>query len=169
MCCWDDGREPRTGEIIEIGLAEVDLAAGEIVQRSSFIVKPEKDEVSEFCTQLTGITPDDVKRGVPLSEALSSIVKLYGSTNKIYAAWGRDDYVIMNECRAKGIPYPFKEFLNMATIHRITRLVKNKRYGHMKAMRMEGLEWEGRNHSGYDDAYNLARLVMHIFQKINPG
>lgn len=166
MCCWNDGRNPRTGEIIEIGLAEVDFQTKSIIQRSRYIVKPEADEVSPFCTQLTGLTREDVSKGVPLSEALSSIVRKYGGSNKIYAAWGRDDYVIKRECDAKGIPYPFKEFLNIATIHRISKMVKNKRYGHVKAMRMEGLEWEGRNHSGYDDAYNLARLVLHMFRKL---
>ena len=34
MCCWDDERKARTGEIIEIGVAELDLQSGEIVRRA---------------------------------------------------------------------------------------------------------------------------------------
>ena len=30
-------------------------------------------------------------------------------------------------------------------------------------MEMAGIEWEGRQHSGYDDAYNLARLARTLF------
>lgn len=162
MCCWDDGREPRTGEIIEIGLAEVDLVLKSVIQRSQYIIKPEHDEVSAFCTELTGHTQKGVNKGISLEQALSSIVTKYGGANKVYAAWGRDDYVIRNECRDKSIPYPFKEFLNIAVLHRIFHKVKNKRYGHQRAMRMDGLEWQGVHHSGYDDAYNLANLVIHM-------
>ena len=162
MCCWDDGREPRTGEIIEIGLAEVDLALGEVIQRGQYMVKPDHDEVSEFCTKLTGITQARVDKGFSLEKALELVVRNFGGKQKIYAAWGRDDYVIMNECRAKGIPYPFKEFINLSTLYKVKSRIKNKRFGHYKTMQREGLGWEGQHHSGYDDAFNLARLALHI-------
>ena len=162
MCCWDDGREPRTGEIIEIGLAEIDLKKGEVVQRTQYYVKPEWDEVSSFCTELTGITPRMVNRqGRPLADVLKTVEHKFGAANKIYAAWGRDDQVLLKECQAKGIRYPFREFMNLATLYRMRQRTK-ARFGHKKAMEIEGLGWEGRHHSGGDDAYNLARLALHI-------
>ena len=70
MCCWNEG-DKSTGEIIEIGLAEVDLVKMEIIKRAQYYVKPENDEISRFCTELTGITPKTIKRqGRPLSEVL---------------------------------------------------------------------------------------------------
>ncbi|KOO10446.1 exonuclease, partial [Vibrio xuii] len=51
MCCWNESGVGTTGEIIEIGLAEIDLVKGEIVKRAQYYVKPEKDEVSLFCSQ----------------------------------------------------------------------------------------------------------------------
>lgn len=161
MTCWDDGREPRTGEIIEVGLAKVDLGKGEIEKSSSYIVKPDKDKVSDFCTQLTGHTQRTVDRqGRPLADVLDTVVKNYGGTNVIYGSWGRDDLVIRKECEAKNIPYPFKEYLNLATIFRMQQRVKNKRFGHRRAMQIAGLEWKGRQHSGVVDAQNLARLAL---------
>lgn len=57
MCCWNENGVGTTGEIIEIGLAEIALDQQEIVKRAQYYVKPEKDEISLFCSQLTGITP----------------------------------------------------------------------------------------------------------------
>lgn len=161
MCCWNENGVGTTGEIIEVGLAEIDLASGEIVKRAQYYVKPEYDEVSLFCSQLTGITPRKIeKQGRPLSEVIKSMVKNFGGTNKIYAAWGRDDRVLRAECKAKGIDMPFNEFINLATLYRIQNRLKDKRIGHKAAQESKGIEWEGRQHSGYVDAYNLAKLAL---------
>ncbi|EEX66470.1 hypothetical protein VCJ_001149 [Vibrio metoecus] len=150
-----------TGEIIEVGLAEIDLSAGKIVKRAQYFVKPEHDEISLFCAELTGITPRKIeKQGRPLAEVLQSMVKNFGGSNKIYASWGRDDRILIHECQEKGIPVPFQEFLNLATLYRIQHRLKDKRIGHRAAQESQGIEWEGRQHSGYVDAYNLAKLAL---------
>jgi len=51
----------------------------------------------------------------------------------------------------------------LATLFRLQRHVNNKRCGQRAAMEMAGVEWEGRQHSGYVDAYNLARLAKKLF------
>jgi inhibitor of KinA sporulation pathway (predicted exonuclease) len=156
MCCW----EGKTGEIIEIGLAEIDLPTTSIVKRSQFYVKPDHDEISEYCVELTGITQRIVNRqGRPLADVLKSVEKAYGSTNKIFAAWGHDEEVLFKECDKKGIDRPFREFLNLSTLYRIHYRM-NKRMGMMKALKQQNMEFEGRQHSGADDAYNLARLAL---------
>ncbi len=163
MCCWNDERAKNTGEIIEVGLAEIDLKSGEVVKRAQYFVKPEVDEVSLFCAELTGITPRKIeKQGRPLASVLKSMVKNFGGNNKIYAAWGHDDSVLRAECEAKGLDMPFSEYLNMATLFAIHQRVKSPRFGHRTAMDMLDLEWEGRHHSGFADAYNLARLALKI-------
>jgi inhibitor of KinA sporulation pathway (predicted exonuclease) len=161
MCCWNVDGVGTTGEIIEVGLAEVDLEKGKIVKRAQYYVRPEKDEVSEFCTELTGITPRTIrKQGRPLADILQSMIKNFGGPNKIYAAWGRDDLILHKECQEKGLEIPFKEFVNLATLYRIQHRVKNRRIGHRAAQEAKGIEWEGRQHSGYVDAYNLAKLAL---------
>ncbi|MEF1289597.1 3'-5' exonuclease [Vibrio sp. M260118] len=161
MCCWNENGVGTTGEIIEVGLAEIDLNLGQIVKRAQYYVKPESDEVSLFCSQLTGITPRKIeKQGRPLAEVLKSMIKNFGGTNKIYAAWGRDDNVLRQECAGKGIDMPFNEFINLATLYRIQNRLKDKRIGHKAAQESKGIEWEGRQHSGYVDAYNLAKLAL---------
>ncbi len=163
MCCWNVDGKGTTGEIIEIGLAEIDLAKQEIVKRAQYYVKPEKDEVSLFCTELTGITPRKIeKQGRSLDSVIKSMIKNFGGANKIYASWGRDDLIFQAECEAKGIDFPFVEFLNLATIYRIQHRLKDKRIGHRAAQEALEIEWEGRQHSGYTDAYNLAKLALKM-------
>jgi inhibitor of KinA sporulation pathway (predicted exonuclease) len=164
MCCWNDGRISRTGEIIEIGLAELDLNSGRIVRRAQYYVCPEHDEISPFCTELTGIKPNVIeKNGKPLSVILKSIEQKFGGRHKIYAAWGHDDHILKKECLAKGLNVPFREYLNLATLFKLQRHVTNKRLGQRAAMEIAGVAWEGRQHSGYVDAFNLARLAETMF------
>ena len=163
MCCWNENGKSRTGEIIEVGLAEIDLQTGEVVRRAQYYVKPDEDEISLFCVELTGITPRKIeKQGRPLEGVLKSMIKNFGGTNKIYAAWGHDELILKSECEAKGIEFPFVEFINLATLYRIKSLKKNDRMGQRRAMEELHIEWEGRQHSGYVDAYNLAQLALKI-------
>lgn len=164
MCCWSNDGVGTTGEIIEIGLAEIDIATGKIVKRAQYYVKPEKDEVSLFCAELTGITPRKIeKQGRPLADVLKSMLKNFGGPNKIYASWGRDDQILFNECKEKGLEAPFSEFINLATLYRMQNRLKEKRIGHRAAQEAKDIEWEGRQHSGYVDAYNLAKLALTMF------
>ncbi len=83
MCCWSEDGVGTTGEIIEVGLAEIDLASGTIVKRAQYYVKPEKDEVSLFCAELTGITPRKIeKQGRPLESVIKSMIKNFGGPKK---------------------------------------------------------------------------------------
>lgn len=90
------------------------------------------------------------------------MIKNFGGPNKIYASWGRDDEILHQECKNKGLEFPFKEFLNLATLYRIKYRLKDNRIGHKAAQERLNIEWEGRQHSGYVDAYNLAKLALVI-------
>lgn len=159
MCCWPD-REPRTGEIIEIGVASVDLDRREITDRSQYYVLPEKDDISDYCTNLTGITQKRLdKQGRPLGDVIESMVNKYGK-HSIYAAWGRDNHVLRKECEAKGLVMPFYEFVNVKTLFMIHHKIKKGKIGMRAAMERSGLDFIGRQHDGANDAYNLARLAL---------
>ena len=117
MCCWP-GPGSNTGEIIEIGVASIEIPnpdnpTGRILDRSQYYVLPEKDEISNYCTDLTGITQAKLNKcGRPLAEVVESMRAKYGH-HSIYGAWGRDNLVLQKECSAKGIPMPFYEYLNL--------------------------------------------------------
>ena len=78
--CWQD--KPPIGqesEIIEIGICTVDVASGKRLEKESILVKPEKSQVSEFCTQLTTLTQAQVERGISLKEACTILKNKYQS------------------------------------------------------------------------------------------
>ena len=90
--------------------------------------------------------------------------KNFGGKKKVYCAWGRDDLVLFEECKQKGIEAPFKEFLNLAALHRLQIREGHRKSDQLSAMESYGLTFEGEQHSGYVDAYNLAKLGMEMFK-----
>lgn len=169
MCCWDiEDKETgktisKTGEIIEIGVCRLNLTTGMIDAKKSYYVKPEKDEISEFCVSLTGITQELVdKEGTSLAEALDRIENDLGGklTSRIFFSWGDDGRWLEDECKSKGIEPLIIKYFNAKILYMISIRLGNKRMDFSKALKNEGLEFIGRAHSGADDAYNLARLVQ---------
>lgn len=159
MCCWE-GRP--TGEIIAFGAVKLDLTSGLIEDRIHYLVKPEQDEISEFCTQLTGITPAMVrKQGRPLAAVLDSVRKRMGGHQKVYASWGDDAAVLAAECQRKAIETPISRSLNIASLYMLRMRHQGHRLGLNKAMRKSGVLFEGTAHNALVDSENLARLIVH--------
>jgi inhibitor of KinA sporulation pathway (predicted exonuclease) len=74
--CWE--KKPPEGqesEIIEIGICPLDVPSGERLEKESILVKPERSQISEFCTNLTTLTQEQVNQGVPFAEACSILKK----------------------------------------------------------------------------------------------
>lgn len=167
MCCWsaESNQGKTTGEIIEIGLCEVDTQSLEVTRSAQYYVKPEKDEISAFCTELTGITPATIKKqGRPLREVLAAINKKFGSSKKTFVAWGRDDLVLSSEIENKGLEFKMGDYINLANTYRILN-GEDRKCSQVDAMKSMGLEFEGRQHSGLVDAQNLAGLLVAIMRK----
>ena len=162
MCCWENSK--RVGEIIEIGLSLVDVENKEVVKTAQYYVKPEKDDISEYCTNITGITPQIIKKqGRPLNEALKTMIKNFGGQNRIYSAWGRDDTVLFSECKEKGIEHPFFEFINLGTFYRLKYNRTSQATSLQDTLELHNIEFEGKAHSGLVDSYNLAKLYINLF------
>lgn len=157
MCCWEDRDKP--GEIISIGLCELNLKTGTISREAHYIVKPSADEVSPFCTNLTGLTQRMIDRqGRPLQVVLESITKHYGS-RRPYAAWGSDAEYLANQCNLVGATSPLKTTLDLGLLYKIKK--RSDRAVSLKnALTQAGLQFEGKAHNALVDAINLARLVV---------
>lgn len=165
MCCWNDGRKPTTGEIIEISFAVVDIESLTISKRVQFYVRPDEDLISPECHKLTGISQLNInKAGRSLSEVVSSIKKSIGGKKAIFASWGRDDLYLFEQCRHKNIQAPFYENLNIATLYGIKHQTNSNSISLQGALANYGLEFEGRKHSAYADAYNLAKLYIEMIK-----
>ena len=171
--CWADHTDPPIGQvsdIIEIGYALLDVKSGAILNYGSHLVHPTRSLISEFCTQLTGITQADVDTGIRFDEACAMIRKDLGAKNKAWCSFGEyDRAMLMSQCKDLGINYPFSHcHLNIKAWYGLVH-GSNKSKGLRKACELEGLGWQGRHHSGLWDTFNLARLVSHLTVKTREG
>jgi inhibitor of KinA sporulation pathway (predicted exonuclease) len=164
--CWE-GSAPagQRSEVIEIGLTVVDLVARERVAKHRILVKPSLSAVSEFCTALTGLTQDEVDGGVPFSAACAELVGVHESLERPWASWGDyDRKQFVAQCAAEGVGYPFGSVhVNAKAVFAEARGLR-RQAGMAKALRLAGLPLEGRHHSGADDAWNIAALVLLLVE-----
>jgi inhibitor of KinA sporulation pathway (predicted exonuclease) len=166
--CWDGQPPPgAVSEIIEIGLAVVDLDAGERVARHRILVRPARSRVSAFCTELTGITRSETDRGVSLAQACETLLRDHGAGVRPWASWGDyDRKQLVRQCAADGVPYPFGHPAERAHTNAKAVFAEahglRRRPGMARALESAGLPLQGRHHRGVDDAWNIAALVLQL-------
>lgn len=158
MTCWDGEPPPgEVAEVIEFGLAEVDVERLEVTRSESLFVRPVRSTVSDYCQALTGISAKDLKaRGRPLQEVASTLRKRFGTASKAWMSWGSDRHAIDVDCLAAGIDSPFSAAFHDIGFHFGALMGSDRAIGLSEAMEMIGIERKGKLHSGMDDAVALA-------------
>jgi inhibitor of KinA sporulation pathway (predicted exonuclease) len=162
--CWS-GRPPpgQVSEIIEIGLTVVDLAARQRLAKHRILVRPAASAVSEFCTELTGLTQSEVDGGVSFADACSALVAEHDARRRGWASWGDyDRKQFVRQCRATGVDYPFG---NRHTNAKAVFAGQGRQVGMARALELVGLPLEGRHHRGDDDSWNIAALVLLMVER----
>lgn len=164
-CCWrGNPPEGQHKEIIEIGIACVDYLSKEIISSESIIVKPEFSEISEFCTELTTLTPEYVlKNGISLKRACEILENKYFSNKTMWFSWGNYDRTAFEkECFFKKIKYPFGQtHINLKELFAFKYGLKQSP-GVSIALKKIGIPFDGTRHRGVDDAINTAKILRHL-------
>jgi inhibitor of KinA sporulation pathway (predicted exonuclease) len=162
--CWPGAPpEGQESEIIEIGLCLLDIASGQRLEKRSILVKPTRSKVSEFCTQLTTLTPKEVKKGVSFEQACAILEQEYLSKRRIWASYGEYDHdLFRRQCESRRVSYPFsKGHINVKTLFAIMHALPYE-VGMVRALEIMGLELEGTHHRGHDDAWNIANILSKL-------
>ncbi|EDW09884.2 ERI1 exoribonuclease 2 isoform X1 [Drosophila mojavensis] len=183
--CWEKQAPPqwREAEIIEFPAVLVNLKTGKIESEFHKYVMPiESPRLSTYCTELTGIEQKTVDTGVPLQTALMMfhewLRKELRSRNLIlpktsksnllgncaFVTWTDWDFGIClhKECtrkRMRKAPY-FNQWVDVRAIYR--EWYKYRPCNFSDALSHVGLAFEGRAHSGIDDAKNLGALMYKM-------
>ena len=92
--CWDkdeDGyfteKQKQESEIIEIGITPISMPDKKILESESIIVRPTNSEISEYCTNLTTLTPEFVDEvGIPFDEAIDTLKMKYRADRNMWAS-----------------------------------------------------------------------------------
>lgn len=164
--CWE-GPPPagQSSEIIEIGVCELNTQTLERARRQAILVRPERSKVSTFCTQLTGLSAQDVAAGVAFEEACTLLRHEFRSDSRPWASWGDyDRKQFDSQCALCGVPYPFSaRHTNAKKVFTQAHALR-KRPGMAQALAFAELPLEGRHHRGVDDAWNIAALILSLIQ-----
>lgn len=166
--CWEQGERPHgiQSQIIQIGICVADLHNKTISKPESIYVLPSSpfNGLTEFCTELTGITDEIlVEKGISKGEAFSILVDKYRTHKRPWGSWGDYDRRML-DMESRYMPLinrPMSnQHLNIKLMYPI--FTGRKLSGLPKAMKVLGLEFEGRHHDGADDAFNIARVLLHL-------
>lgn len=173
--CWDNekDRKGQPNEIIEIGISEVDLKNPVILKSGHIYIKPKNSTISEFCTNLTGITPELIeKEGVSFGNAVKRLKLLYRTHNRLWISWGDYDKIqLQKDCDRNNLEYNrifFKRHINFKSVFAILNGL-SKELGVSAALNYVDFKFEGTPHSGKDDSYNIARLYVDVLEKFKAG
>lgn len=150
-------------EIIEIGAVHIDLRLdrAKITSSKQIYVKPViHPGLTNFCTALTGITQSQVDQAVALPAALQSLRTWLDTVSPAgWGSWGKFDATQFElECHKKSITNPLAQ-LNHLNIKQIFAKKRGHRVGLARALALRKLQFQGQQHSGIDDAINIARLL----------
>lgn len=165
--CWEGTPPPgAVSEIIEIGLTVVDLERGVRRARHRLLVRPARSTVSAFCTELTGLTQDEVDQGADFADACRELAARHHAGERPWASWGDyDRHQFTRQCAAADTRYPFgHRHTNAKAVFAAAHGLR-KRPGMAQALRIAGLPLEGRHHRGEDDAWNIAALVLRLAER----
>lgn len=170
--CWEDkvdGLDRRQTvddmEIIEFGCVLAKMN-GDIVDAKSYMVRPQiHPKLTDFCTRLTTITQTDVEAAPYYLEVVTQIdYWLAPYKIKAWGSWGQYD---KNQIEAERRRHNRSPSFNYFPHLNLKKLWRNgngtgRRGGLKGALGFHGLEFEGTQHRGIDDALNISKLLPHI-------
>jgi len=166
--CWNNSsseRRHQESEIIEVGYALLEQRSGRITQNDHLVIKPAKSEVSAFCTDLTGWTASALESGMSYADACTYLRQKLSSRRWVFASWGNYDRCqFERQSKQFDVPYPFgKSHLNVKDLF-VLLSGRSRAYNVETALKILNLEFEGRPHSGKDDARNIARILSILLR-----
>lgn len=165
--CWE-GAPPKgeVSEIIEVGLCVLDVDTLERWGNEGLLVRPTRSRVSEFCTQLTTLTAEDVAAGASFAEVCRTLVEAHAGRQRLFASYGNyDRKIFTRQCQDEGVDYPFSADHWNIKQALCERLGWRRPVGMKKALQLLGMPLEGTHHRGRDDAWNIAALAAHLLRE----
>jgi inhibitor of KinA sporulation pathway (predicted exonuclease) len=166
LSCWAEPPPPgMRQEIIEIGLVEMDLHTLEITREKSHFVRPKRWEISDRCTNLTGITKEDIRSARPFPEVLAALTDEFSPSRALCCTWGNDAGLIAAACQSQGLRTPLRYLLDLAHLFQGLFLLKQTP-GLRSAVGMLDLEFDGVPHGALVDARNTARVHAAVIHRM---
>lgn len=166
--CWEPPEfQPANeiSEIIEVGIAVVDIDTLKIEKNDNIIIKPQRSKVSKFCTKLTTLTQEYVDQGTTFQAAMEILRKNYDSQSRTLVSWGDyDRKMFERNCQDYGVKYPFgPRHINLKNTFAILNGLAREP-GMDAALSHLRMELKGTHHRGIDDARNIAEIFINTLK-----
>jgi len=142
------------------GIVEFNLLSGSISSKVSHNIRPQYSEVSEFCTELTGITPEELEGEKNFSQVYDMIKERFPHLkNYTWASYGDYDRKHLKEMSdLHKIPYFFgRTHINIKNLFALKWRL-SKEVGLRKALKILDKELVGQHHIALDDALNTTEI-----------
>ena len=192
--CGSEGGDVVTREVIELGICLLDARTLELAGRLAIDVRPSTTEISPYCTELTGMTPERAAQGVPFASALSALCgHLAGNiaqqragqatgpdapqcalgpedtaevAHVALASWGNFDRIVLEQqCRREGVAWPFsRTHMNVRSLFALAR-GERRELSLAVALRVFGIERAGQAHRAADDAESAAYVLRELLAR----
>ncbi|GAB5418049.1 MAG: exonuclease domain-containing protein [Crocinitomicaceae bacterium] len=165
--CWEDRSIKRRSEIIEIGAVKINEEKEIVDEFCAFIQPSLHPELSEFCTELTTITQEDVDGAETFERVIRNFWEWINlDEDYLLGSWGMyDRNQFRKDCELHELS---TEWLrrHISLKHQYTKIKNMKRHAGMKgALWMEGIELQGTHHRGIDDARNISKIFLKLFNE----
>ncbi|MBU1166838.1 3'-5' exoribonuclease, partial [Patescibacteria group bacterium] len=149
--------DPKKGEIIEIGALK--FKGSKIIEEFQVMVKPEKP-IPAFITTITGISDEDVKEALSLSEVKKDLVHFVGGATIV----GHNIVFDLNFLKFHGVVFDKNEFLD--TWRFATLLLPNLSSYSLEVLAKEFKIKQLESHRALDDAKAAKELLIRLLQEI---
>lgn len=165
--CWEYQYEIPSNEvqeIIEVGIAIIDIADKSIT-KESFLVKPQFSRVTKFCTELTGLTFAELAKQKTFLHVMHDINAKYPFLGNIpWGSYGQFDKNMLDKqysylSGVSGRIDLSDRYLNIKLFHALKHGL-TKEVGMIQALENCGTSHTGTHHRGHDDAENIAKILM---------
>lgn len=161
-------------DIIQVGAVKVDLLRSNIEPLFNEFVNPyDGFVIDEDISSLTGITFADIvdaRRSEAVERSFWEAVRNSQCGCRL-ASWGMDaEFLelrgIKNDLGIKSGEIEVYDLKKIFNLFRASRSITNKKGTSLiGTMTAYGLEFEGRQHNAYDDAYNTGRLLIEAISR----
>lgn len=154
-------------EIVQVGLAVVDLNKKEVTKNIGFYVKPQSMEGYTYdFFKLTGIKQKLIEYGLPLQQVIDILNVKYGLKSRPFVCFGKDWKCLIEECYDKNIKIEIDNVFDLSLFLTLIHKNENNMSLHHFLTSVK-LNFEGQQHNAVADAFNTARLFLHHYGTIN--
>lgn len=169
--CDEVNKQNYVHEIIEFPIVLINLKTMSIEDTFQKYVKPTLNPIlTKFCVHLTGITQEQVDNANTFPVVLEEVNQWFlekglGTTQKFAIAsdgpWDFENFLNL-QCYQSGIKYPLwaRRWVDVRKL--FANWFNLRRCGIEKMLHYLGLEFEGKQHCGLDDAKNISRILMKL-------